>query len=84
MSTNILADGTLQHQQLSDNQLLSRAKSGDQQAFGVLCLRYNGMLKQKIFSIVRHQEDTEDVLQDTFLNAYICMHSVKRASSLRG
>jgi RNA polymerase sigma-70 factor, ECF subfamily len=77
MSTNILADGTLQHEQLSDNQLLSRARSGDQQAFGVLCLRYNGMLKQKIFSIVRHQEDTEDVLQDTFLNVYIHLHAFR-------
>jgi hypothetical protein len=55
MSTNILANLTLQHRQLSDDQLLSQAKSGDQKAFGELCLRYKGILKQKIFSIVRHQ-----------------------------
>jgi RNA polymerase sigma-70 factor (ECF subfamily) len=35
------------------------------------------MLKQKIFSIVRHQEDTEDVLQDTFLSAYKHLHTFR-------
>jgi len=77
MSTNILANVTLQHRQLSDDQLLSQAKSGDQKAFGELCLRYNVMLKKKIFSIVRHQEDSEDVLQDTFLNAYKHLHAFR-------
>ena len=80
MSTNILADATLQQPLLSDDQLLSQAKSGDQQAFGELCLSYNAMLKHKIFSIVRHQEDTEDVIQDTFLCAYKHLHSFQGKS----
>jgi RNA polymerase sigma-70 factor (ECF subfamily) len=56
--------------QLSDDQLLSQARSGDKQAFGELCLRYQRMLKRTIFRIIRHREDTEDVLQDTLLRAY--------------
>ncbi|QNI32753.1 sigma-70 family RNA polymerase sigma factor [Alloacidobacterium dinghuense] len=80
MSTNILADATLQQPQLSDDQLLSQAKSGDHEAFGELCLRYNAMLKHRIFSIVRQQEDTEDVLQDTFLSAYKHLHSFRGKS----
>jgi RNA polymerase sigma-70 factor, ECF subfamily len=66
-----------QYPQLSDDQLLSQAKSGDQQAFFELCLRYKEMLKLKIFKIVRHSEDTEDVLQDTFLNAYRHLHAFR-------
>jgi RNA polymerase sigma-70 factor (ECF subfamily) len=66
-----------QYPQLSDDQLLSQAKSGDQQAFSELCLRYKEMLKQRIFRIVRHSEDTEDVLQDTFLNAYRHLHAFR-------
>lgn len=62
---------------LSDERLLSRAKSGDQLAFGELCMRYSGMLKQRIYSIVRHQEDTEDVLQETFLSAYKHLHEFR-------
>ena len=77
MSPNILADVTLQHPQLSDDQLLSQAKFGDQQAFGELCMRYKGMLRQQIFSIVRHQEDTEDILQDTFLSVYKHLHAFR-------
>ena len=63
--------------QLSDDQLLSQAKSEDQQAFSALCMRYKEMLKQRIFRIVRHSEDTEDVLQDTFLNAYRHLHAFR-------
>ena len=39
-------------------------------AFGELCLRYSGMLQQRIVRIVRNREDAEDVLQETLLSAY--------------
>jgi RNA polymerase sigma-70 factor, ECF subfamily len=70
MSTQIFEHSVAQHSQVSDEQLLSRARSGDQMAFGELCLRYTGMLKQRIFRIVRNREDAEDVLQETLLRAY--------------
>ena len=64
-----------------DDQLLSEAKSGDQQAFAELCLRYRGMLMNRIYRIVRHPEDTEDVLQETFLKAYLHLQSFQGACS---
>src|SRR5258708_17997651 len=70
MSTQIFEHAVAQHSQVSDDQLVSRARSGDQVAFGELCLRYTGMLKQRIFRIVRNREDAEDVLQETLLSAY--------------
>jgi RNA polymerase sigma-70 factor (ECF subfamily) len=70
MSTQIFERSLAQHSHVSDEQLLSRARSGDQMAFGELCLRYTGMLKQRIFRIVRNREDAEDVLQETLLSAY--------------
>jgi RNA polymerase sigma-70 factor (ECF subfamily) len=70
MSTRIFKHSVAQHPQVSDEQLLSRARSGDQVAFGELCLRYAGMLKQRIVRIVRNREDAEDVLQETLLSAY--------------
>jgi RNA polymerase sigma-70 factor, ECF subfamily len=54
----------------SDDLLVKSAQSGDQQSFGELCRRYSPMVKKKIFSIVRDQEDTEDALQDTLLRAF--------------
>jgi RNA polymerase sigma-70 factor (ECF subfamily) len=65
----------------SDDQLLSKAKSADQQAFAELCLRYRGMLMNSINRIVRHPEDTEDVLQDTFLKTYQHLPSFRGACS---
>ena len=65
MSTSIFKDFGVQHPQPSDHQLLCEAKSGDQQAFAQLCLRYRGLLMNRIYRIVRHPEDTEDVLQET-------------------
>jgi RNA polymerase sigma-70 factor, ECF subfamily len=53
----------------SDGLLLKSAQSGDQQSFVELCRRYSPMVKNKIFSIVRNQEDAEDVFQDTLLRA---------------
>ncbi len=70
MSTQIFKHTIVQPSQVSDEQLLSRARSGDQAAFGELCSRYTGMLKQRIFRIVRNREDAEDVLQETLLSAY--------------
>src|SRR5579859_6921749 len=65
----------------SDNQLLSEAKSGDQQAFAELCLRYRGMLMTRIYRIVRHPEDTEDVIQETYLKAFKHLQSFRGACS---
>jgi RNA polymerase sigma-70 factor (ECF subfamily) len=70
MSTNVLANVRAQHSQPSDEQLLSEARSGDDRAFAELCNRYTGLIKQRVFRIVRHREDAEDVLQETFLSAY--------------
>jgi RNA polymerase sigma-70 factor (ECF subfamily) len=65
-----MSAAAVQHEQESDDELLSDAKSGNQRAFDELCVRYGGMLKQRIFNIVRNREDAEDVLQETLLSAY--------------
>jgi RNA polymerase sigma factor (sigma-70 family) len=54
----------------SEDELPMTAQSGDQQAFVELCLRHSPMVKKRIFSIVRNQEEAEDALQDTLLRAY--------------
>ena len=70
MNTNIPSDLDSPYEQGSEDQLLSEARSGNQRAFGELCVRHSVMLKQRIFRIVRNFEDAEDVLQETFLSAY--------------
>ena len=77
MSSNTLVESCLHQVQSSDDQLLSEAKGGDLRAFADLCLRYRRLLVNTIFRIVRNREDTEDVVQDTFLNAYKHLHSFR-------
>jgi RNA polymerase sigma-70 factor (ECF subfamily) len=62
----------------SDDLLLIAAQSADHQAFVELCRRYSPMVKKKIFSIVRNQEDTEDALQDTLLRAFNHLPAFRR------
>jgi RNA polymerase sigma-70 factor (ECF subfamily) len=81
MSTSIFGHFGIQQPQPPDEQLFSEARSGDQQAFAELSLRYRGMLMSRIFQIVRHQEDAEDVLQETFLKAYQHLQTSRGACS---
>lgn len=68
MIANPLAECSMRYP--SEDRLVSEAKTGDHQAFTELCLRYRGVLRRRIYRIVRHREDVEDVLQETFLKAY--------------
>src|SRR5580692_5558133 len=71
----------VEQQRPSDEQLVFDARSGDQQAFAELCLRYRGMLLNRIFGIVRHKQDAEDVLQETLLKAYQHLQTFRGACS---
>lgn len=67
------------HSEVSDDDLISCAQRGDQQAFAELCRRHSAVAKKKIFRIVRNHEDTEDALQDTLLRAYKNLTSFRRS-----
>jgi RNA polymerase sigma-70 factor (ECF subfamily) len=66
-----------------ETELVSAAKSGDQQAFAELCRRYTPLLKRRIRGIIRNREDSEDVLQDTLLSAYKNLAAFQAKSSFR-
>ena len=63
----------------SDDDLITAAQRGDQQAFVELCRRHSTLTKKRIFRIVRNHEDTEDALQDTLLRAYTHLTSFRRS-----
>ena len=67
-----------QYSLASEEYLLSVAQRGDQQAFVELCSRHGGLVKKKIFSIVRNEEDAEDALQETFLRAFMHLDGFRR------
>ncbi len=54
----------------NDKVLVSRAQSGDEQAFADLMRAYYGFVYAIVIGIVNNPDDAEEVVQDTFLNAY--------------
>ena len=50
--------------------LISRAQSGDEQAFADLMRMYYAFVYAIVIEIVNNPHDAEEVVQDTFLNAY--------------
>ncbi|MDE0044166.1 MAG: sigma-70 family RNA polymerase sigma factor [Candidatus Poribacteria bacterium] len=53
-----------------DNTLISRAQSGDEQAFAELMRAYYTFVYRIVIKIVNNPHDAEEVVQDIFLNAY--------------
>jgi RNA polymerase sigma-70 factor (ECF subfamily) len=50
--------------------LLSRARLGDQSAFERLVERHLPQVWRAVWRVVRHKQDAEDVVQETFLTAW--------------
>ena len=53
-----------------DEVLVQRAQQGDTAAFDELVRRYTSIVYRVLYKILRHEEDTQDALQDTFVSAY--------------
>ena len=53
-----------------DEVLVKRAQGGDTAAFDELVRRYTSIVYRVLYKILRHDEDTQDALQDTFVSAY--------------
>jgi RNA polymerase sigma-70 factor (ECF subfamily) len=51
-------------------QLIARCLAGEQIAYVALYNRYSGMVYRLAFSLLRHEQDAEEVLQDSFEYAF--------------
>lgn len=70
--------------QISDKELIEALKSGDRkdEAFGDLVQKYKERLYWHIRKIVLNHDDTDDVLQNTFLKVWKNFDSFREESSL--
>jgi len=53
-----------------EQQLIRRAQNGDKRAFGKLVKNYEQLVYSFAFKICRDKEKADEVLQETFVNAY--------------
>ncbi len=55
---------------LTDEEVVARVLGGDQPLFELLMRRHNQRIYRAIRAIVRRDDEVEDVMQQTYLNAY--------------
>ena len=53
-----------------DSELLRRAQSGDEAAFGTIMRSHNERIFRLVYSIVRHEADARDVCQEIWLTVW--------------
>ena len=69
-SVPTLAEGRMNIEEISDEQLVSQIRTGDREAFTLLVERYKRGIANFIGAGVRSQADVADLTQETFLRAY--------------
>ncbi|MCC5933069.1 MAG: sigma-70 family RNA polymerase sigma factor [Balneolales bacterium] len=60
---------------LTDEQVMRCFQGGSDEAFSELMKRYESRLYLYLFRYTRHQQDTEDIVQETFLRVYSSRNS---------
>ena len=66
---------------LQSKNLVAAARSGSSAAFAELREIYARRVYWKILNMTKNREDAEDALQDTFLRAYMALHTFEERSS---
>jgi RNA polymerase sigma-70 factor (ECF subfamily) len=60
--------------QLSDEELIKRAKKGDERAFTQLVKKYESLVYSFAFKVCRDEEKASETWQDTFVNVFRKLH----------
>ena len=66
-----------------DRQLVLRAQDGDIKAFERLVERYQGRLFRTAYMIIRNRHDSEDIVQETLIQAWRRLHLLQEPSAFR-
>jgi len=64
------------------NEIISAVQAGSPGAFAELYALYSRRLYKTILAITRNSEDAEDALQETFLRAYLAIHTFEGRSTV--
>jgi len=64
----------IEEESISDEQLMTRSRDGDSQAFALLVRRYEAPLYGYLHRMLQNSADAKDVFQETFLRLYRNLH----------
>jgi len=62
----------------TDEQLIHQIKQGENEAFGQLFRKYQKQIYFICLNIVKNPHDTEEIVQDTFVHAYLKIDQLKK------
>lgn len=65
----------------SDEALVAATLSGEREAYRTLVERYQGRMMRMALEILKNQEDAEDVVQESFVKAFLSLDKFKGESS---
>lgn len=71
----------LQPAEISDEEIIRRIVAGERELFELLLRRYNQRVYRAVRAILRNPDETEDVMQQAYVNAYRCLHQFEGRSS---
>ena len=69
---------------MTDAELVTRTRAGDAEAFGALVARYYDACWRFAYHMLGERADAEDVVQDSFLRAYLAIHRYDERDQFRG
>jgi len=64
-----------------DEELVAQAADGDRDAYRVLVERYQSRVLRLALEMVKNRHDAEDIVQESFVKAYLALRSFKGESS---
>ncbi|RZL44363.1 MAG: RNA polymerase sigma-70 factor [Pedobacter sp.] len=68
--------------EMPDHTLISRFKSGNEEAFKVVYEKYSAKIYRFVYSFLKNKEQTEEVVQEAFLNIWINREKLNEQSPL--
>ncbi len=76
----LLAALLFDHSVNDESQLISSALNGDSSSFGVLVTRYQNRLLSCVLGVINDVEEAEDVVQESFVQAYVKLDTFQQNS----
>ncbi|MGB9780592.1 RNA polymerase sigma factor [Caldanaerobacter sp.] len=68
---------------MGEEELLERARNGDDEAFSLLMKNYEKYVYNVILRIVEEKEEAKDIAQETFIKAYMNIKTFRKDSSFK-
>ena len=69
--------------QVAEDQLVTRCRAGDQEAFALVYAQYERQVFRYAYHLLGHRDDADDIKQETFVKAYQAISSFRSESSLQ-